>query len=67
MNIEIKEKVENCPASSPMWHNPLDNVIEKYDTMIIQHAKGEKITDARITMKVGDFLKLANIDKEDKK
>ena len=36
MNIEIKEKVENCPASSPMWHNPLDNVIEKYDTMAIQ-------------------------------
>ena len=28
-------KVENCPASRPMWHNPLDNVIEKYDTMAI--------------------------------
>ena len=29
-------KVENYPASRPMWHNPLDNVIEKYDTMAIQ-------------------------------
>ncbi len=29
-------KLENYPASRPMWHNPLDNVMEKYDGKSIQ-------------------------------
>ena len=29
-------KVENFSASGTMWHNPLDNIMEKYDGMSIQ-------------------------------
>lgn len=64
--LEIKHGLQCRPTS--LWQDTISKAkLEHKIPMLIQHAKGEKITDARITMKVGDFLKLANIDTEDKK
>jgi hypothetical protein len=64
--IEIKHGLQCKPTS--LWLDTVTKAkLEHKIPMIIQHFKGEKISDARITLKVSDFLKLASLDKEDKK
>lgn len=64
--IEVKDGLQSKPTA--LWIDTVSKAkLEHKIPMLIQHAKGEKIADARITMKVSDFLKLANIDKEEKK
>lgn len=64
--IEVKHGLQCKPTS--LWQDTVAKAkLEHKIPMLIQHAKGEKTTDARITLKVSDFLKLANIDKEDRK
>lgn len=64
--LEIKHGIQCKPTS--LWQDTVVKAkLEHKIPMLIQHFKGEKVMDARITMKVSDFLKLTNIDKEDKK
>ena len=58
--LEMKDGKQSRPTN--LW---LDTVRkakrENKIPMVIQHAKQEKILDARITMKLGDFLRLTGL------
>lgn len=59
--LEVKDGKQSEPTQ--LWKDTVKKAKEEGKVpMIIQHFKGEKLLDARITMTVGDFLKLAGIE-----
>jgi len=58
--LEMKDGKQSEPTK--LWKDTARKAKrENKIPMVIQHAKQEKILDARITMKLGDFLKLAGL------
>ena len=61
--IEIKDGKQSMPTK--LWKDIVKKAEEEKKTpMLIQHGKNEKIRDARITLRLSDFLSLAHVNEE---
>ncbi len=58
--IEIKDGKQSLPTK--LWLDIVQKAkTENKTPMLIQHGKGERIKDSRISLRLGDFLELANL------
>ena len=59
--IEMKDGKQSLP--SKLWLDIIQKAAgEKKIPMLIQHGKGEKLRDARITLRLSDFIALAKLN-----
>ena len=60
--IEMKDGKQSLPTK--LWTDTVRKAKEeKKIPMLIQHGKGEKMTDSRITLSLSDFIALAQLNK----
>ena len=59
--IEVKDGKQSLPTK--LWTDTVRKAKEeKKIPMLIQHGKGEKMTDSRITLSLSDFIALAKLN-----
>jgi hypothetical protein len=59
--IEMKDGKQSLPTK--LWTDTVRKAKEeKKIPMLIQHGKGEKMTDSRITLSLSDFIALAKLN-----